>query len=84
MCVCTSVCAHACAYMCVSVGSVGDIVTKTFERMGVNISVGLLSVILHLFELHFSHVYIESSPSCRIVLRIRDKYIKSLARDKAN
>lgn len=41
-------------------------------------------MILHLFELHFSHVYIESSPSCRIVLRIRDKYIKSLARDKAN
>lgn len=43
VCVCTRVCAHACAYMCVSVGSVGDIVTKTFERMGVNISVGLLS-----------------------------------------
>lgn len=43
VCVCTRVCAHACAYMCVSVGSVGDIVTKTFERMGVNISFGLLS-----------------------------------------
>lgn len=43
VCVCTSVCAHACAYMCVSVGSVGDIVTKTLERMGVSISVGPLS-----------------------------------------
>lgn len=77
-----------CVSVCVLMGSVENSLTKTFERMRVIIAVWHLSNYLSYRVTRGLFCVIVFSCVCiivwsfRVVLRIRDKYIKSLAYNK--